>query len=577
MSGDIKKSAQSFSCNPDGYKRIAEEYHAFQHHDLNCFLQLVASSFIIWGGVQLAIIVSQPFLLGSYALFVIYTVPFYTSAIHSVIIAIMFLLPQIQVESLYTSVLAIVGGHLSQDYIRYLCMEKDIRDLQMSKCNLKVIYHTLWQLPLAIDSTLLRKCFLPWFVPRNRVLKCTVQSIDAVTELREWVKQNVEETPVTTHVWPHAQKGTDSHCTSLENDENIKKAFREIFAARHFDVKPIIDMNELYITATGAKKAVTSDTVFYTSHVDGPYWWLPGASVYRLLVGLTHNEMVKTQFDLQYPSEGMAIDTNETLGFDYNRELHYIHHTEKKNTDRRSVLKLHYIVYPKGWHWYGDLCATLNTNYNTWARGNFVKTLKPKGIIERSLAWQIYATTVMNSGMEYFFGWNNLVYCLFAYALGPVAFLVMTSYRHYLLWISTFGFRKPAVAYGVFLRDANVFAIMAKIRLFYIMYWKVEFSRDCVALLCIACGLSVATLARYHLGEVRTFFGSELGFVQPKWVTSFPYGYIPHPMIVGQLITLAIILFWWNAQLSQLENLVFLGHMACHIVHMVQETLCSSY
>jgi len=287
--------------------------------------------------------------------------------------------------------------------------------------------------------------------------------------------------------------------------------------------------------------------------------------------------MVKTQFDLQYSTEGMVIDTNQTLGFDYNRELHYICHTDKKNTVRRSVLKLHYVIYPKGWHWYGDLCATLNTNYNTWARGNFLKTLKPKGFMEKLLAWQIYATTILNSSMVYFFGWNNLVYCLCAYALGPVPFLVMTSYRHYLLYITTFGFRRPAVAYGNFLRDANLFALMAKSRLLYIMYPKVEFARDFYALSIVACGFSIALFARHRIGEVRTFFGSELGFVQPKWITGFPYGYIPHPMIVGQLISFAAILYWWDAQLSLSEKLLFLGHITGYSVHMVQEIFGSSY
>ena len=70
----------------------------------------------------------------------------------------------------------------------------------------------------------------------------------------------------TTHIWPHKQKGTDSQVTQLENDAGIMAAFRSQFAAHHFDIRPVIEMNEIYVTAVGAIKEITSDAVFYTPH-----------------------------------------------------------------------------------------------------------------------------------------------------------------------------------------------------------------------------------------------------------------------------------------------------------------------
>jgi hypothetical protein len=136
----------------------------------------------------------------------------------------------------------------------------------------------------------------------------------------------------------------------------------------------VVGMNEIYVTAVGAKKDINSDAVFYTPHTDGPYWFLPGASLYRVLVGVTPNSMVRTRFNLQHSSQDQVVDMGQVLGFDYSRELHWIDHVPGAvNKERRSLIKLHYIVYPKGWAWYGRLCASLQTNYNTWARNNFLR------------------------------------------------------------------------------------------------------------------------------------------------------------------------------------------------------------
>ena len=100
-------------------------------------------------------------------------------------------------------------------------------------------------------------------------------------------------------------------------------------------------MNEIYITAVGAIKEITSDAVFYTPHTDGPYWWLPGASIYRVLVGVTPNTMVRTNFNLQHVSEAKTVDMYDCLGFDYNRELHWIDHVPgQSNKERRSLIKV---------------------------------------------------------------------------------------------------------------------------------------------------------------------------------------------------------------------------------------------
>jgi hypothetical protein len=351
-----------------------------------------------------------------------------------------------------------------------------------------------------------------------------------------------------------------------------------VFAKHHYDIMPIQGMNEIYVTAVGAKKSINSDAVFYTPHTDGPYWFLPGASCYRVLVGLTPNQMVRTRFNLQHETQDQVLDMYGVVGFDYNRELHWIDHVPgAKNAERRSLMKLHYVVYPKGWHSYGKLCAYLNTTYNTWARGNFLKTLRPEGAYEYVMAWWIWLTTWFNAIWEETFGWSNLVYVLATFLCGPKVFLVATSFRHYATYMATFAYRAPPVAHGYLMRDAKLFKTIALLHLGRRLLPLVDLPRDIPGLTLAVAGFCVTLMATAQLGMVRTYFGSELGFVKPNWISGFPYNCIPHPMIVGQLFAFGNILYWWNDRMSTESMYLVMAHMSCYTLHMVQEMLTSSY
>ena len=178
---------------------------------------------------------------------------------------------------------------------------------------------------------------------------------------------------------------------------------------------------------------------------------------------------------------------------------------------------------------------------------------------------------------EQYFGWSNLVYILLCYALGPTAFLILTSFRHYMIYMTTFAFRDPPVAHGYLMRDAKLFKTIALAHLARRLLPLVQLPRDVPGLLLAVAGFSITMMATARLGFVRTYFGSELGFVKPKWIIGFPYGYIPHPMIVGQLIAFGSILYWWRASLTTNNVALLAAHMTFYTLHMVQEMVYSSY
>ena len=585
MAGKTPYTLEGVFWTKSAYRQVSAEFHPYHRHDLNAFVHLFTTGLGIWGAIQLAKLHGFESIVAAYSVIIALTTPFLTAVVHTALVAAIAMVPSLQVDAVplemngvYICLLAIAAGYGLQDLSHYVFQEKTYMGAYIYTLPLMLFVHTIWLLPLVIDSILMRWCFLPNVVSRNRTFFTQVSSRKAVENLRDWINTNVAQVKETTHVWPHDQEGTSGPVTALEDDAAIHAGFRTIFASKHFDVKPVVGMNEIYVTAVGAKKDINSDAVFYTPHTDGPYWFLPGASLYRVLVGVTPNRMVRTRFNLQHSSQDRVVDMYDVLGFDYSRELHWIDHVPgKTNDERRSLIKLHFIVYPKGWHGYGDFCAKLQTNYNTWARGNFLKTLRPDGVADFILAWWIWLTTWSNAIFEENVGWSNLVYILLSSALGPTAFLVLTSFRHYLIYMTTFDFRNPPVAHGYLMRDSKLFKSMAMAHLGRRLLPLVKLPHDLPGVLLVAIGFFITILATTRLGFVRTYFGSELGFVKPEWINGFPYGYIPHPMIVGQLIAFGSIIFWWRESLSS-ENLALLvAHMTFYTLHMVQEMLHSSY
>ena len=563
------------------YHQVASEFHPFHRHDLNVFLHLWTTGLGLWGAVQLALAYELPVAVYAYMAVAATTCPLLISVLHTVLIYGMMAVPLpviLDLDPVYVCGLAIALGYGLQDVAHWMCVEKTFMNDYLMSRPWMLLVHTLWLMPLVIDSVLMRSCYLTNLVNRNRNVFVKVASRKAVEDLRTWINTNVPIVKETTHVWPHKQEPTSVATKSLEDDSSILAGFRTVFPAKHYDIRPVQGMNEIYVTAVGAKKEINSDAVFYTKHNDGPYWWLPGASLYRVLVGVTPNSMVRTRFEFQHESQDKVVDMYDVLGFDYNRELHWIDHVPGQvNKERRSLLKLHFIVYPKGWHAYGDLCARLNTQYNTWARNNFLQTLRPEGMYDFALAWWIWFTTIGNAFVEEKIGWPNVAYVLGAYMLGPLPFLVLTSFRHYCIYITTFAYRQPMVAHGQFMRDVLFYKTIAMMHLSRRLLPMVELPNDAPGLLMVLAGFAITMLATARLGMVRTYFGAELGFVKPQWVEGFPYGVIPHPMIVGQILAYSTVLYWWNGRISAENSLLLAGHISFYTAHMIQEILSSSY
>lgn len=171
-------------------------------------------------------------------------------------------------------------------------------------------------------------------------------------------------------------------------------------------------MNEVYISGpTRSEEEFNSDQIFYTKHVDGPYGFIPFASVYRCIVGMDRNYMLTTRFPMN-----TIIDHNACMGdvlaFDFNREVHYLTRDDSRRAesdDFRVTLKLHYCMYPRVLYPIGWMLYHLNVKYNISFRALFLKTINPQSLLEHFLAWNVVVNTTIFNNMEMYV-FTKLIY-----------------------------------------------------------------------------------------------------------------------------------------------------------------------
>merc|ERR1711871_98822 len=437
-------------------------------------------------------------------------------------------------------------------------------------------------------------CFFPGAHYSGRVLQSNIvtEGSDSrkkdLKTVRDWAIEKMPSKDTSSHWWfKDLDRPVQEAFDRCSKSSIIQKMFRDQFSERHYCVDVVEGMNEVYVTGPSRKnEAFNSDQIFYSKHVDGPLGLIPFVSVYRCIVGMDKNLSTFTHFPMKPLSKNAC--EGEVLAFDFNREIHYITKDttkEKDSDDFRVVLKLHYCMYPRVLAPLGWLMHTANVLYNRTFRALFLKTIKPTTLYEKFLAWSVVFNTSLFNNVETFVGQRNVIYlilgCAVSYITGnSFIFFIMTSFMHYIRYISTYYYRSET-DYGSFKRDVLMFKTLALTQLFLVYLFPefmaknvfgcdyVPFEFDVVSILMIASGYLISVLATQALGIDRTYFGSELGFCEYERTNQFPYGFIPHPMIVSQIW--ALLGFYKAAHVRFILPYIIPCHIALYLVHMLQE------
>jgi len=192
------------------------------------------------------------------------------------------------------------------------------------------------------------------------------------------------------------------------------------------------------------------------------------------------------------------------------------------------------------------------------------------------MAYNVNFNTYLMDAMESYVGEKNLLYLaavgLLSYLVGSYTlFLSLTSFVHYMRYISTYAVQKSKdVDFGCWKRDALLFKTLSLAQLWGIYLLSPGFTVDYVGLAMAASGYIVSMMATKSLGIDRTYFGAELGVVEPRWVNQFPYGYIPHPMILSQVWAL-LGLYHASHMRSCAWPWLVPVHICFYLCHMMQE------
>jgi len=324
-------------------------------------------------------------------------------------------------------------------------------------------------------------------------------------------------------------------------------------------------MDEVYVSNMGAKG---SDHVFLQQHIDGPFGFVPFLTLLRCLVVVRGNDRVTTIFSTQKCKN--TLRTGQFCWFDYNRDIHYIVKSGEPSElleESRICLKVHYAVIPRWLAPFQELFAGWNATYNRRARQLFLASKNPQSAIGTFLGATVNLGTFLYPLFLRYVGVLNLLVVLLFWRVTsghPVERVYLFSFVHYFLYVFAYTFR--AVEPGKFARDASLFQLIALGALFY-QYGRMGL--DVPSLAVAALGFGLSGLAFLRLGSDRTYFGAEFGVVPPHKVSGFPYGVVPHPMIVGKLVGFAGLALhapfrvaWWP---------LLLGHLAGYVIVLCQE------
>lgn len=137
----------------------------------------------------------------------------------------------------------------------------------------------------------------------------------------------------------------------------------------------------------------------------------------------------------------------------------------------------------------------------------------------------------------------------------------LSFWHYYLYWLA---YRYGAVAQAVFQRDA----VLMKTTALGLLAWLCFQTPLNVASLALAlAGFGLNSVAAAVLGADRTYYGRELTDLPELRVTSFPYSWISHPMLVGNMLGYGATLLnfdfarrWWPLPVAHLAlNVGLLG------------------
>lgn len=257
----------------------------------------------------------------------------------------------------------------------------------------KNMLHTIY-----LGSFIIKLALEEVFIPKSNIQYIHMNNNDH-SKIKAFVLSKIKTNDITYHWWYN-----DLHDDVKIQFESIANNIKDKFETG-LNIDHIYEMNEVYVSANN-KKEITSDAVFYTKHIDGPFFLFPFCSVYRCIYSINPNKNISTH--LENTRTSYTLTEGDCLCFDFNRDIHHIENNGIHNIEPRVTLKIHFVTYPKKLKCFGILLKNMNAKYDKNARNLFLYTISPKTFKAKIMANVILFTTKFTYLTEYYIGFRNI-------------------------------------------------------------------------------------------------------------------------------------------------------------------------
>lgn len=321
--------------------------------------------------------------------------------------------------------------------------------------------------------------YLPWIHQPTRVYSCKIwDNVKQIDTIRDWVISQNPSKKTSTHWWYNElPENIRGKFLEIANCDNIIDMFMKGLG-RHYRIDILDDMNEANVSFPVDNMVSKDflDTISYTRHIDGPYFYIPFASCYSVIVCLDNDDRISTVFNMI--PDVYTLKKCDVVAYDFHRECIYIRQNDICDNDRELreltvILKIHYCVYPWWAYYIGKLLGILSIKYNSSFRGlrdNFLFTLTTNSAYQRIVAKGMILSTKIYHDIEFYVGYNNISYIFLLYMMSKsnyYIFLFGSSYIHYIRWIDSSGNKCNNL---ILIRDYNFYNALYTCQLAYLYY-----------------------------------------------------------------------------------------------------------
>ena len=232
--------------------------------------------------------------------------------------------------------------------------------------------------------------------------------LNAITKISEVRYKNIK---TANHEWINNLDNMElkTYIETVRHSDVILNKIRAQFPDTR--ITNITESDEIY-WAVSPKGAKGSDRSLVDCHYDSPFVLFPtfGVTYYRVIIATNENNNVITVFP--HENKRVKMSTGDFHGLDYNKDWHCVE-GEIPPDNYRVLLKLHYLIVPKGSESYANYVKMINVWWTQLSREAMRMSANPQNILEYFVAMIVNISRILFNYGYYFIVFFILFFTVF--------------------------------------------------------------------------------------------------------------------------------------------------------------------